>query len=71
LTVARDITLEFQPADPEGLSLPGWGDSHIGGTYRETISGLHRHTLYTEGHFRLTQASTIPVLNDEQQSANQ
>ena len=62
--VLRQIDLEFKSEDPDHLSLSGWGDRHLGGVYRETVTGLHSKTLYAEGTFRLSQASRIGVLND-------
>ncbi len=64
LTVTRRIELEFTAADPEGLQLAGWGDKHLGGLYRETLTGLHRAPLYVSGRFRLQRACMAPVLNN-------
>ena len=63
-TVGRQVELQFTATDPDGLALAGWGDNQIGGIYRETISGLHRSTIYVSGTFRLYQASRVNVLND-------
>ena len=63
-TVARQVELEFTPDDPDRLAIAGWGDNQLGGTYRETVTGLHHQTIYAQGTFRLTQASRIGVLND-------
>jgi hypothetical protein len=63
-TVNRQITFQFTAADPDKLTLAGWGDTQLGGVYRETITGLHKNTLYVEGSFRLQQASRVGVLND-------
>jgi hypothetical protein len=63
-TVTRQIELEFTVEDPDNLTLPGWGDNQLGGHYRESISGLHHRTIFVEGSFRLTRASSIGVLND-------
>ena len=49
----RALTLTFEASDPEGLNLPGWGDTLLGGTYQETLSGVHRQDIYTSGTFRL------------------
>jgi len=63
-TITRAVELEFSAQDPDKLALPGWGDNQLGGTYRETITGLHKQVLHAAGTFRLTRASTIEVLND-------
>jgi hypothetical protein len=62
-TVIRDIELEFEASDPEGLQLAGWGDNQLGGTYRETISGIHKDDIKIEGFFRLRRVSPIAALN--------
>jgi len=64
-TVQRQVQLEFQQADPNGFQLAGWGDTQLGGKYRETITGLHKSPIHVEGTFRLHQASRVPVLNDQ------
>lgn len=63
-TVRRLIQLQFSPVDPQGLTLSGWGDSHLGGSYRETIVGLHKSPIHLQGVFRLHHASRIASLND-------
>ena len=60
--VTRDIELAFTPTDPGNQSV-SWGDAEIGGVYRESLTGLHRNVLYTEGVFRLQRASLISELN--------
>lgn len=52
--INRQITLQFQATDPEDLRFSGWGDSIVGGTYSETITGLHRNPVKVSGTFRLT-----------------
>jgi hypothetical protein len=64
LTVTRQIQLQFTGADPDGLLLAGWGDNQLGGLYRETVTGLHRSTIYSSGRFRVQRASNTPVLNN-------
>jgi hypothetical protein len=54
-TVNRLITLTFQASDPEDLRFPGWGDNVTGGTYTETISGLHRNPVKVAGTFLLSR----------------
>src|SRR5260221_7760766 len=63
-TVIRQIELQFSSQDPDNLTLAGWGDDQLGGSYRETVSGLHNQPIYVAGTFRLTRASTIGILND-------
>lgn len=63
--VTRQVSLQFSAQPPDGLALAGWGDSQLAGTYRETITGVHRQPIYVEGFFRLQKASTIASLNDQ------
>ena len=63
-TVRRIVQMQFTASDPEGLNLAGWGDNQIGGIYWETITGLHKDTIYVQGSFRLHHASRVGVLND-------
>jgi hypothetical protein len=61
--VTRNISLEFSSQEPFGRSLPTYGESTIGGTYRELISGLHRNDIAVEGPFLLRRVSARPTLN--------
>jgi hypothetical protein len=63
-TVTRQISMEFATQDPDGLTLPGWGDKRVGGNYQETIVGLHNQAIRIAGTFRLNRVSPIAVLND-------
>ena len=62
--VTRRIYLTFTADDPDQLTLAGWGDTQLGGVYRERISGLHQNDLHLVGTFRLHRASEVAVLND-------
>jgi hypothetical protein len=63
-TVTRSLSLGFTTTDPLGLNPPSWGDTELGGTYRETISGLHRSAIQVSGNFRLVRVLTAPALNE-------
>lgn len=67
-TVTREVTFTFTAAPPAGSAVStGWGSSVIGGTYAETIQGLHKDTagvgtgdgLKITGTFELRRASEI------------
>jgi hypothetical protein len=62
-TITRQVTLQFTSDDPDGWHLPGWGDSQLGGIYRETIAGVHRYPLAVAGTFQLHRASLVSDLN--------
>ena len=69
--IERQISFTFTSSPPAGSSVTvGWGSSVIGGTYAETIQGLHKDTtgvgtgdgLHITGSFELRRASEIGTL---------
>ncbi|MFN0080477.1 MAG: hypothetical protein ACKVY0_28760 [Prosthecobacter sp.] len=63
-TVTRTCAFTFTSTPPSGSTVSsGWGSSVIGGTYRETITGLHKNTLQLDGTFELRRASEIGTLS--------
>jgi hypothetical protein len=65
-TITRAVTLTFAANDPGGtnaLSSVAYGDGVFGGTYHESITGLHQASLEVQGTFRLTRVNNSPVLN--------
>jgi hypothetical protein len=65
-TINRLLEMTFTTDPPDKLPIAGWGDTQLGGCYRETLKGLHAQDLVVQGYFRLQQASRVPVLNDGQ-----
>jgi hypothetical protein len=61
--VARAIALQFTGTDPLGLNPPSWGQTEVGGTYSETITGIHRDAIKVAGTFRLVRILDTPVFN--------
>lgn len=61
--VTRQLSLVFSPTPPAGTSVADYGYQTVGGTYRETITGLHRENLVVQGSFLLQRVSTTAVLN--------
>lgn len=59
----RAIQLDFTAAPPDGPAVPDFGFNEIGGTYREVISGIHKHAIHVSGTFRLSRVSLIAQLN--------
>ena len=59
----RNVRFGFTSEDPSGGAVPGWGDSLVGGTFSESITGLHKNPIFTSGQFRLRRVSAVPVLN--------
>lgn len=63
--ITRVIELEFTAGDPFGRSpQAGWGDTLVGGNYAETITGIHRYPIRSEGVFVLHHIVGTTTLND-------
>jgi hypothetical protein len=62
-TPTRQVRLEFAASPPEGPDVPDFGYNAMGGTYRETITGIHKNPIHVSGTFRLTRVSLIAQLN--------
>ncbi|MBL9138680.1 MAG: hypothetical protein JNK85_22615 [Verrucomicrobiales bacterium] len=58
--VTREVTLAF---DAAVNAPPGEGDQALGGTYSETITGLHKRPLSTSGALALRRISEVGTLN--------
>lgn len=61
--VIREMRLIFAEQDPRGRTPPGWGETTVGGFFEESITGLHKNTIFTSGEFRFRRISAVPVLN--------
>jgi hypothetical protein len=63
-TITRTCTFQFTTTPPAGTSTTGWGSSVIGGTYSETLKGLHKDTagIAVSGNFILRRASEEAAL---------
>jgi hypothetical protein len=62
--IRRVCSFQFTPSPPAGAgSSFGWGSSVIGGTYVETITGIHKDPLQVTGTFELRRASEIKTLH--------
>jgi hypothetical protein len=62
-TVTRQIQFTFTPTDPSGQIDTDYGVNEIGGTYTETVTGLHQHPLVCSGTFHLAHTINVPNLN--------
>ena len=58
-TVTRTVKFEFANSSP---GTPGWGSSVIGGTYSETVTGLHKDELKLTGSFELSRISELGTI---------
>lgn len=63
-TINWTFAFTFTEDPPDGLNLAGWGDTQMGGTFRQTLEGLAAEPVVAEGFFRIQRASTVAVLND-------
>jgi hypothetical protein len=63
-TITRTCKFIFTSSPPAGSSVTsGWGSSVIGGTYVETMTGVHKDPLILSGTFELRRASQIGTLS--------
>ena len=62
--VTRTCSFTFTAAPPAGSAVTsGWGSRVLGGTYSETISGIHKQSITVSGTFELQRASEIGTLS--------
>lgn len=61
--VVRNLRFDFVAEDPSGTNPPGWGDRIVGGTFSESISGLHKNPIFLAGRFRFERISAVSTLN--------
>jgi hypothetical protein len=61
--VTRQIEMTPSATNPLGKTDPAYGDDTIGGTYLETVTGLHRAPVISSGKFLLKRLSRIGTLN--------
>jgi len=64
--ITREMEFIFtahNPQHPEVADPPAWGVNLMGGTFRETLIGLHRNAIFVSGDFRLTRVSSTALLN--------
>lgn len=62
--ITREFSLEFAATDPgTGVAVPDYGYGHIAGTYRESVTGLHREPIRASGTFRLKRIAAVSELN--------
>jgi hypothetical protein len=63
-TTTRQIELTFGASPPPGgPAVPDFGYGEMGGTCRETITGIHKNPISVSGTFRLQRVSFIAELN--------
>jgi hypothetical protein len=60
--ISRECSFAFTAAPPPGSSAQGWGSSVIGGTYSETVTGLHKNAITVTGTFELRRVSEIGAI---------
>ncbi len=58
-TIGRAMSFAFALTPPAGTSSSGWGSTVLGGTYSETVTGLHRDPLTVTGTFELRRVSEL------------
>jgi len=61
--ITRRVEVTLTETDPSGPAAPDHGYGAVAGTYRETITGLHKAPLVASGRFRLVRVSEAEELN--------
>ncbi len=63
--IGRQFSIQFNGAPGNALvEGPNYGVQRLTGTYKETITGLHKIPLKVQGAVTLDRVSTVDVLND-------
>jgi hypothetical protein len=61
-TISRACSFIFTTTPPAGTSTVGWGATVIGGSYSETVTGLHKDSITVTGTFTLRRVSEIGTI---------
>jgi hypothetical protein len=61
--ISRNCQFTFTSSSPDGNYVAGWGTTVLGGTYLESISGLHKQVLQVRGTFRMQRLSEIAAID--------
>ncbi|GAA5117667.1 hypothetical protein JIN84_17040 [Luteolibacter yonseiensis] len=61
--INRTCTFTFTDSPPDGRYVAGWGNTVLGGTYEESITGLHRKTLRVGGTFEMRRVSEVATID--------
>ncbi len=61
--IGRTCNFTFTSSPPDGSYVAGWGSTVLGGTYQESISGLHRNTLQVRGTFEMRRVSEVAAID--------
>ncbi len=60
--IARSLTFTFASTPLPTSTALGWGSTILGGTYSETVTGLHRTTITATGTFELRRVSELGAI---------
>ena len=61
-TYSRACSFTFTTTPPAGTSAAGWGATVLGGTYSETVTGVHKLPLTATGTFTLRRVSELGTI---------
>ncbi len=62
LGYARACSFTFAATPPPTANPAGWGSTVLGGTYSETITGVHRSPIVVTGSFELRRVSDLGAI---------
>lgn len=64
--VSRTVIFEWSAEDPYNrTSIAGWGDTIVGGVYKETIEGIHRNQIFVSGKFQFKWVAEGDLINSK------
>jgi hypothetical protein len=61
--IGRSCNFTFTDSPPDGSYVAGWGSTILGGTYQESITGLHKNTLQVRGTFEMRRVSEVAAID--------
>lgn len=62
-SINRTCEFTFTEQSPDGRTVVGWDTFILGGTYRETIKGLHSQAMTVSGTFKMRRISEIGTID--------
>lgn len=61
--IHRTCGFTFTESQPDGRYVAGWGSTVLGGTYQESITGLHKQPLQVRGTFEMRRVSEVATID--------
>ena len=62
-SIQRTCQFTFTDSPPGDIYIAGWGSTVLGGTYQESIAGLHKQNLHVRGTFQMRRVSEVATID--------